>query len=302
MTHRLNLVLLALITLVAVPFYWLMLANPARGVEPMPVHIAQLRSLAAAMPGPAPISVSFVDAGWKRVPGNFYAAGSGMKRRLLGVIAFRLDVPGRGPIVIDSGTTPTLAHAVALEGFLPGKQAWIDRWINEASLILATSERPLHLGGLAAFASRPGSAMPLARARLDPHQVPGTGGVAWPRGLTLRPESSALAPHAVAPGVVAIPTGAPSPGSRLYYVRLADGRELVFAGDLAPFNVNSAELRVRSNLLDRDEPAGARPRMMRWLVTLRLLEREAPGLIVVPAHDQEWLRTQGAKSGIRPLD
>jgi glyoxylase-like metal-dependent hydrolase (beta-lactamase superfamily II) len=270
MTHRLNLVLLALITLVAVPFYWLMLANPARGVEPMPVHIAQLRSLAAAMPGPAPISVSFVDAGWKRVPGNFYAAGSGMKRRLLGVIAFRLDVPGRGPI--------------------------------EASLILATSERPLHLGGLAAFASRPGSAMPLARARLDPHQVPGTGGVAWPRGLTLRPESSALAPHAVAPGVVAIPTGAPSPGSRLYYVRLADGRELVFAGDLAPFNVNSAELRVRSNLLDRDEPAGARPRMMRWLVTLRLLEREAPGLIVVPAHDQEWLRTQGAKSGIRPLD
>jgi hypothetical protein len=309
MTSRLNLVLLALAALLGLPFYWLLLANPLRTERPLPLHIAQLRQLAAQIPGPAPTSIGFISSGWKRVPGNFYAAGSGMKRKVLGAVAFRLDVPGRGPIVVDSGTTAPLAHAVEMETFIPQRQAVIDGWLGEASLILATSERPLHLGGLAAFAGRPGTAMAMARARLGPGQLPGeTGpaGIPWPRGMVLRAAGSAAAPQAVvpqavAPGVVAIPTGVPTAASRIYYVRLANGRELVLAGDLAPFHVNAAELRIRANLLDRGEPAGERQAMMRWLITLRALGREAPGLIILPGHDQDWLLTESPRTGLRPL-
>ncbi len=292
MTHRLNAFLLLLAALVGLPYYWLLLANPARSAEPYPVTISQLRRLASALPGQEPTNIGVFHVGWKRVPGNFYAAGSGMKRRQFAVLAWRLQVPGKGPVLIDSGTTGTLMSAMNGEGFVPRAQAALERELSQASLILATSERPQHLGGLASLARSPDAGVALAHARLNPAQVPGAPSAAaaqWPATPGLPPAITGTAPIPVAPGIVVIPTGSPTPGSQMIFVRLANGREYLFASDIAPLHVNFAEMRVRSHLLDRTVSNEERAAHMRWLATLRHLSDAAPGLIVLPGHDIEWM-------------
>lgn len=302
MTHRLNMVLLVLALMFGLPFYWLFMANPSRSVEPEGISIGQLRQLAGSISGQRPTQIDAYVAGWRRIPGNFYAAGAGMKRRNFAMLSWRLEVPGSGPVMIDSGTTSNLAKAVHAEAFVPSAQARIDRGLAQAGLILITSERPQHLGGLAAFAATRDAPMALTRARLAAGQAPGSvtaAAAGWPATLVLRPAIVGQRPVAVAPGIVAIPTGTPTPGSQMIYVRLAGGREYLFAGDLAPFHVNFTELRLRSHLLDLHASGTLRRAQMRWLVTLRELARTAPDLVVVPGHDIDWMSDVLNRTGIR---
>jgi hypothetical protein len=71
----------------------------------------------------------------------------------------------------------------------------------------------------------------------------------------------------------------------MVYVHLADGREYLLAGPVAPYAMNLADLRTRSRLMDLWEGPQDRAGAMRWLVTLRALQREAPGLFIAPGHD-----------------
>ncbi|MFC3174677.1 hypothetical protein ACFOD9_10470 [Novosphingobium bradum] len=297
MTHRLNLLLLVLAAVLGLPWYWLLLDNPPRDQPPQPIHLADLRRLADTPPGPRPDAIEATVVGWDRTPGTLLAAGAGVKRRLYSVISFRLAVPGRGPIVIDTGTTAPLATALQVEGFNASAQQLVDADLAEASLVLATSESPDALGGLADFARRANAAPALAHVRLDAAQDRAAMRAAGRRFAVGAPIAGA-APQAVAPGVVVIPARSPTPGSQMVYVRLASGREYVFAGAVAPYAINAAELRTRSRLLDLVEGRQDRAGAMRWLVTLRQWRREAPGLFVVPGNDIMALGERTAPSGI----
>lgn len=304
MTHRLNLFLLALVVLLGVPYYVLLLHNPPRDVAPQPLHMADLRRLAWSLPGPHPQTVQVSFVAWDRTPGNLLAAGSGIKRRVYTVMSFRLQAPGSGPIVIDTGTTGDLAGKARIEAFLEQRQHRVDADLANARAIIATDETGDTLGGLARFARSPAAAPALARAWLNPAQLPAVTrgqGLPWPDRLAL-PALIDRQPRAVAPGVVVIPTGSPSPGSQMVYAHLADGREYLFAGPVAPFGINATQLRTRSRLLDwwegREDRAGA----MRWLVTLRQWHKEAPQLFVVPGHDGMALVDPEQPSGILVRD
>lgn len=301
MTHRLNALLLVLVALIGAPFYWLLLHNPSRDVPPHPVTIAELRALGDSRPGARPTGVEMTIVGWRLLSGNLFAAGAGLKRKGFTVISFRLLVPGGSPIVIDTGTSAALAGQLQLDRFMPGRQAVVDGNMRSAGLILATGEQPEHLGGLAAFAAQPDSAVALTRARLNPHQVPAHTAddhLPWPSGLVLRPGIAGQRAQAVAPGVVVIPAPGAAPGSQMIYVHLQNGREYLFTGDIAPFAVNFLELRTRSNLLSRFWAQQDRAAVMRWLVTIDALRRHAPGLIVVPGHDAPWISDPRNRTGI----
>lgn len=305
MTHRLNILLLVLAALIGAPYYWLFIHNPSRSVQPHAVSIAQLRTLADSHPGPRPDGVEMTIVGWRQVPGNIHSAGAGMQRKLFSTLSFRLPVAGSGPVIIDTGISRQLAALASLKRFMPERQAAVDADMRAASLILATSEQPEHLGGLAAFAADSANALSLTHARLNPQQVPDTTAddhIPWPSGLVLRPAIPAERPVALAPGVVAIPAPGPSPGSQMIYVHLQDGREYLFAGDIAPLASNYLELRTSSNLLNTFWQSEDRTAVMRWLVTIDALRRQAPGLIVVPGHDYGWIIDPRSKAGITVIE
>ena len=292
MTHRLNLILLALILAVGLPYYWFLLDNSGQSLPPKPVTIEQLRQLAASIPGEAPYAVEMERAAFRRLPGDLMVAGSGVKRKLVGYMAFRLPVRGGKPVMIESGITPDIAAAQNAEQFNLSAQKRIDREMDSAGLILVTHEHPDHLGALAAHG---GPALQLA-AWLNPRQL--AAKLPW-NGSLPPARLNGTMPQAVAPGIVVIPApDSHTPGSQLIYVRLADAREFLFAGDNSSFAQNWIQLRGRSRLIETWFAPENRAEVFAWLKTIRALRAQSPELLVVPGHDWEWLANPENHTGV----
>lgn len=288
MTKRFNLFLVIAALLLGAPYYWLLLDNRAGDARPKPITIGQLRQAAAALPGAAPERIELEQVAFRRLPGNLFAAGSGMKRRLIGVMAWRLPVPGKGPIMIDSGLDQAAAEAMGMEQFKPAAWQRVAASLGQASLILITHEHADHLGGLVSL--QRGDV--LARAALNPQQLPGnrwTDMLAWPAPPLPAPALTGLEIKPVAPGVVVIPAPSHTPGSQMVFVRLADGREFLFTGDIATLSQSWLEQRARSRLVGDWLAPENRGEVYSWLKTIRALKAAAPGLVVIPGHDFEWI-------------
>lgn len=287
MRRKINLTLLILALLIGLPYYWLLLDNRPGESEPKPLTIAELRTLAASLPGPAPTAVEVELVGYRHLPRNLFAAGHGMKRALIGVMAWQLPVPGYRPVIIDTGLHPIDAETMGMTAYWPERQGKVDRAMAGAGLILATHEHPDHLGALA----RAGGAPLLKAAMLNAGQLPQSPLAAqlpW-RGERPPAKLSAAAPHAVAPGVVVIPAPSHTAGSQMVFVRLADGREILFAGDIATLAASWQDLRARSRLVGDYLAPENRGEVYAWLKTIRILKGQAPEMVVIPGHDYEWI-------------
>lgn len=299
MTHRLNLALLALVLLLGGPFYWFLLDNHAANIPVHRIAIGELRQLAASQAGPAPSGVEVECAGFRRVPGSLMVAGSGIKRKLICYMAFRLPVPGRAPVMIESGITAADAKAGGAEKFNPDNQQRIEAELDLAGLILVTHEHPDHLGALAAH----GGAALMQKALLNPRQLPPS-----PFATRLHWKDGQIPPArlpgdrivAVAPGIVVIPApDSHTPGSQMIFVRLGDGREFLFVGDISSFAQNWQEQRGRSRLIEQFFAPEDRAGVFGWLAAIAALKAQNPALIVVPGHDFEWILDRENHTGIR---
>jgi glyoxylase-like metal-dependent hydrolase (beta-lactamase superfamily II) len=139
------------------------------------------------------------------------------------------------------------------------------------------------------------------KALITPEQAP-TAPLArtlpWPRGIEVRPFRYERY-VAVAPGVVLIRTPGHTPGSQMVYVRLADGREVLHAGDTATMERSWRKLRARSRLVGDLLVSEDRARVFAWLKAIRALKRENPDLVVIPGHEVEALHSARGRNGLR---
>ena len=298
MTRRLNWFLAAMLVLFGLPYYWLLLDNRPGDAQAKPITITQLREAAGALPGPAPTGVEVELIAHRRLPGTLFAAGSGLKRRLIGVMVWRLPVPGKGPIVIDSGLDSAAAARMGMERFHTLAWQHATQALGQASLVLLTHEHADHLGGLIALGRRD----VLERTLFNPQQLPGnnwTNQLAWPAPPLPAAAITASAIRPVAPGVVVIPAPSHTKGSQMIYVRLADGREFLFTGDIATLALNWREQRARSRLIGDWLVPEDRAEVYAWLKTIAALKAAAPELVVLPGHDFEWIVDPENKTGVR---
>lgn len=252
MTHRLNALLLALLLLVGGPYYWLFLDNRPQGVGPMPVHMSELRQLAASQTGSLPESVGLVLEAHRLLPCNLIAAGSGMKRCNLGRMAFILPVEKGPPLLIEPGKAVGPGSRFSADRRYAIGEALTGKARRQAALVISTD---------------------------------GNSGRNWP--------------HALAPGVVAIPAASHTPRTQMVFVRLANGDEYLFAGDVAPLARSWQAQRGRARLVSDWLLPEDRRATFAWLATIRALKREAPDLHVVPGYDYEWLIDSLNNPGIR---
>ena len=296
--RRRNKLLLALTAMVGLPYYWLLVDNRP-GDDPGPVvQIADLRALAATIPGPRPETVALQQVGWRRVPGTVFVAGGGLKRNLLSIQAGLISGPW-GDIVVDGGFGPQDAAGMGMEAFLPANQARVDAAMRKARLIVFTHEHLDHMGGLLRLRDW---ARVLPQALITPEQTP-SGTVAqtlpWPKGA-----AAAIRPFryqdmkTIAPGVVLIRTPGHTPGSQMVYARLANGREVLFTGDTATMARNWQQLRARSRLVGDLIVNEDRAAVFGWLKATRRLHRAAPAMTIVPGHDFEALTYDTPDSGL----
>lgn len=286
MTHRFNALLLSLLIIIGLPAWWLLFDNSIDPPPPRPLDIGQLREVAASLPGQAPHAVEVEQIATRRVPQTVFAAGSGLKLHGVSAMAFRLPVAGGRPIVIDTGLSQPQAEALGFSHYSFAAQARVNAAMAEAALVLVTHEHVDHMGGLVAEAQR---APMLDRARLNRRQIDNRNvedAATWPENLRPAASLGDGAPQAVAPGIVVIPAPhSHTPGSQMVFVRLDDGREYLFTGDISPLTANWQQLRLRSRLLSEHVSPSNRREVHAWLQAIRGLKAQAPDLVIVPGHD-----------------
>ncbi len=261
MTRRLNIWLLSLLIIVGIPYYWYLIDPDAgsgkgevnAGTGQAAVTMPRLRALAAASGAPLPRALRVETVGERSISGNMLVAGGGLRPVPTAVRAYQLVMPGTGPIVIDAGVAPEAVSAHDVEEFRPAAQRRVELALRRASAMVLLSDRPVHNGGKAPGAQHP-------------------------------PGDPALAPYALAPGVVVIPAAGLEPATRMIYVRLAGGREYLFTGDVAKMDANWRKSRLPARFATRDEPPGFRRANLAWLTTINALHRAAPQMVIVSGH------------------
>jgi glyoxylase-like metal-dependent hydrolase (beta-lactamase superfamily II) len=287
-------VAIVLALLIAIPYYWLLIDTGSSDAAPRRIDLGRLRTEASKLAGPLPTAIEAALPASDTYPGTLLVASGGLKTDRVGAVVYRLVTPG-GDTVIDAGLSPDQAMAAGFATYDAAAQRTAESWLRNARRIVFTGQDIDHIGGLIASPSR---VMLAARTMSNPDQAKRISQL-----VPLMANAQALKQHAddyaaIAPGVVMLHTPGHTPGSQMIYVRVASGREWLFAGDTVPMERNLTWLRPRSRYMAQWHGTEDRAAVIGWLKGLAALQQRAPGLIIVPSHDVSWLNEAEKKLGI----
>jgi len=256
----------------------------AQDVAYSPSFLATVRRAADLIPGERPTSVGVLTPDVFMVSIAFMVEGGSSERVPAGHPAFQIRFP-RGWIMVDASIDREIASNDTT--FSDEKYRRIHLALRHARLAVVTHEHQDHVAGLirSPFLAEIQRHAMLTRAQmrvlLDKPNDPRIKLDSATAARYLVVDYDPIMP--VARGVVLIKAAGHSPGSQMVYVRLASGRELVLAGDVAWHSSGVATLRQKPEESTKDfggEDRAAIGQELRWL-------KELPsGITVVPAHDQ----------------
>lgn len=269
--RRINLWLVVLLTLIAAPYYWLLIDRSAIGIKAKPLDIGQLRGLAASVPGNLSTQIRYEIVGTRAVSGNLVTAGAGVMEMNLEILAFQIISPSQPAVTIDAGLRPDLVEQFALSHYSKKAQHNVD-------LAVAQAGQAVTLGG---YALHPEASKSAARRE----------SVA----------AKAAAPHAIAPGIVAIPIDGMPAGTKMLFVHTSDGREYLFTGDVAPIPQSWNRTIPPARWIESRDPRVDRAEIVSWLKTIRALKKQTPSLFIVEGSDR-MLPAPFAEGFLVPLD
>ena len=283
-------------------FAWYALLDASGpAAAPDEFDIAAYRALVAGdAPETLPTDVRVEFVGASETPSFAAKAGAFDGDRTFSYTAFQILAPG-GDIIIDGAVDEGTAAQIS-DGEGPFSADAYGRVLDamtRAGRILITHE---HLDHVMAVARHPAPAAIAPRLALTRPQLAGLAQHA--AGGRLAPEIAAItpadftAPTRIAPGVVAAAAPGHSPGTIVIYVRGA-AREYLFIGDIAWVMDSVAHVRGRPRfttwILPGVDPD--RPTVLRQLRALHDMGAANPNLVLVPAHDDAYLRGELLASG-----
>jgi glyoxylase-like metal-dependent hydrolase (beta-lactamase superfamily II) len=263
-----------------------------------------IRALATSTGAPLPAELRAERVGKATgVPRALVVAGSGFQEHSFEFYAYQLVYADGRTVLVD-----VVNDAQTQQKQFPGSEhdaaayARMQEALRRADATVVTHEHFDHCAGIA---HSPHLAEVAQRIHLTQEQLDGPD--AKVAGFT--PEVRArLTPlryermHLLRPGIVLVKAPGHTPGTQLVYVRLADGRELMLVGDVAWHRDNIRLPRMHPRLVSwiAGEDSEALAHQLRWL---HELQRSAPGLQLVVAHDgeqmQELLRQGFVVQGLR---
>ncbi|MEE8543758.1 MAG: MBL fold metallo-hydrolase [Gammaproteobacteria bacterium] len=272
-----------------------------RESESYPENLLQrVRQAATMIPGELAVSINFVKVAESH---RTYAAviEDGSDELFISArTAFQIVYP-QGTVMLDSGMDEAVHRFYGFgreEPYWPDANAAVQAALRRAQLIIITHEHGDHVAGVLRSDDRDELA---AKTILTKDQI---------RTLILAPQlpEITLTPAQardyivvdyelvlpVAPGIVLIKSPGHTPGHQMIYVRLADGQELLFIGDIgwSLDNITELKLRPAATIARVGEDPQALMHQMTWVKQVMAED----GLTVVPSHDDRLL-TRYAEEG-----
>jgi glyoxylase-like metal-dependent hydrolase (beta-lactamase superfamily II) len=289
----------ALAALVA-PAYWALLLHSPAPTTPFPLDIARIRALGDSIAGARATAIRY-----ERVMSSpFYeaaqVAGDPWRPVMQDVFAYQLAFPGR-TIVVDAA----MDRGQIWPQFLLGTYddaAWqrLCTALGRATQVVVTHEHADHIGGLFA---QPRLRDIRRSVMLTAEQLANTRGmypVAVPAGFAdgyepLQYEGLV----GIAPGVVLIKAPGHTPGSQMVYVKRADGREVIFLGDVS-WRMRNIELVRERPLLLTAIVGEDRPSVLGQFQALHALGKAERGIALVPGHEGAVVQALVANGLLQP--
>ena len=272
-----------ILILCAVAYYWLFVDNrmPAGRFN---LDMSAVRQAAAAIPGAAPTAIEVETVSHTMVPHIAMVAGTDWSRIDTPRNAYRVLFPA-STLSIDTGWDAATARSEKVDSFDAAAYVRVARAMRDAAIIVVTYEHADHLGGLL---TSPDYRELLHKALITREQFdsPRVRPLVWPGDSRTWVHALDFGKyHAVAPGVVLIKAPGHTPGSQLIYVRLANGREYLFVGDVASEAEHIQLQRSRSRLVDDFIIGSDRHAVLLQIAALHRLQEAEPAIILVPGHD-----------------
>jgi glyoxylase-like metal-dependent hydrolase (beta-lactamase superfamily II) len=248
---------------------------------------------------PTDVRVEFVGA--SEAPSFATEAGAFRGDVAMTYTAFRIVAPG-GSIVIDGAVDSDTATEMT-DGQGAFCEACYQRVLDamaQAAHVLITHE---HLDHVMAVTRHPEPEAIAPRLRLTQPQLDGLpqharGGVLAP-AIANAPTSDFTTPQRIAPGVVAHAAAGHTAGTIVIYARTA-AREYLFVGDIAWVMSSIEHLSGRPRFIRWVIPAvdPDRPAVLRQIRALHDIAAAEPQLVILPAHDDVYLRRRIAEGAL----
>jgi glyoxylase-like metal-dependent hydrolase (beta-lactamase superfamily II) len=251
--------------------------------------LTTVRALSGVIPGELPSAVSYLSAYEDSlvIGSAVDGAGSAKVFMVTGVFQVRFR---HGWIMVDAAMDSSTQHQI--RSFKADNFAKIQTALEKANLIVITHEHADHV--------QPLVKSPIA-ADVAPHTLLTREEV---ETLLTKPDvaftsmdSSQVSRYIVvnydralpiAPGVVLIKAAGHTPGSQMVYVKLASGREMILAGDVAWFvlGIDTQRQKPDSTSTFMKEDRAAIGQELAWLKDV-----QAQGVTVVVSHDGSQLKS-----------
>jgi glyoxylase-like metal-dependent hydrolase (beta-lactamase superfamily II) len=293
---RIGIFLLVLIVMAGGAYWYLLADGEVPEATSYKADIAAWRALIANDTAELSNEIRVEVVGRDSIPFGIAQAGGGYKPYVMARTAFQLNGPA-GSVVIDSGMDKEIAAAAQRgENVVYDETAYgrVIAAMGNASRVVVTHEHPDHIAGVARFPvpSRLAERLTLTAKQFEGLRLFAPGGVvaAELANSDIRGLEQA---ERIAPGVVMIPAEGHTPGNVMFYVKLADGREVIFLGDVAWTISNIEKPAVRPRLVQDYvmKPPEDRAKVAEQIRALHDLYLGIDALVMIPSHDDEHLKT-----------
>lgn len=286
-------------------FWWLMLSgSTATKSAPGVFDLADWQSKASAPAEQLPTSIRILEVGRDTAPPFAAQAGRFGAPVAMSYNAVAINYPDRQIIIggaVDRPTAEGMALSKTEWRFSDAAYTELTTAMIEAEHVLMTHE---HLDHVMAISRHPDAEALAPNLVLNAPQIEAlplfADGELAPALTSLQSGLSGRV-ETIAPGVVIVPAAGHTPGSQMVFITLQSGDEILLIGDIV-WNMGAIEaLKTRPVLTQymvfrpNYEDRSAIKQQVR---ALHDMMADNPELMVLPAHDREWLMAAAETDGI----